>query len=510
MQPGNINNHELDDLLKTSFLELDANSEENSELMDKVSASVFAREWPESQLKESKAPSSKVLISKGPWIWYLSACLLVLGLSYGAWAYYKHEGSEATSASAKGEVPSANNLPAAASIQPDNVAAAGDMTALSDKASENNTGSKSIQSELEPAHNIVVYMPGNKQATGSEASDNNLVASAVSYSVSTGTQVTDTLPYPSPGSTDSIMGTQGEVAAQFTEKEKQEHDKNIQQMLDNIAGLRFQDYSKISVEDKNLNINTEFFLKRGEVTNKQYKLFLNDLLIHGKKIEYEIARPKPELIWTDAKDRNNKNFLVQYLKKSSYDDYPVVCISPEGMEMYCQWLKQEIEGYYKRNGRTVSLSVRLPYDTEWKYAASEGKRNHRYGTEKGKIRSKGIYLANFSEAQRKFVAEKDTVLAVDLKKKKESKDVPVTHRLSKNIFTAKEGDYPSYFNLSNMSGNVSEVVMVKGDKGNTLRTIGGNWNSQKAFLKINAPDEFGGKVYASPYIGFRPVIMINN
>lgn len=509
MQPGNhINNHELDELLKTSFLELDADCEENSELIDKVSASVFAREWPEAQPKNG-SPSSARVFRKGPWIWYLSACLLVVGLSYGAWTYYNHDHTMPENTTASKVNSPESNVFNMRSKQANGSNANLEIVTNAGE-SENGDLSQKIEHDIVPAHHVIAYTPVSPQNAGPETITHELLASTKSFSASAALPLTDTLPYPSPGSIDSILGPEGEAIAQFTEKEKQQHARNIEQMLGNIAGLRFQDYSKITVDDKSLNINTEFFLKRGEVTIKQYKLFLNDLLIHGKKIEHEIARPKPELIWTDPKDRNNKNFLVQYLKKSSYEDYPVVCISPEGMELYCQWLKQEIESYYKRSGRIVSLSVRLPYETEWKYAASEGKRNHRYATLKGRLRSKGVYLANFSESQRKFVAEKDTVLAVDLKKTRPVKDGQVTHKLSKNIFTSREGDYPSYFNLSNMSGNVSEVVMVKGEQVTTLRTIGGNWNSQKAFLKINAPDEFGGKVYASPYIGFRPVIMINN
>lgn len=506
MQPGkHIDDHELDDLLQTSFLELDPDSDENSELVDKVSASVFAREWPEVPMKSSSpSPSAKVL-RKGPWVWYLSACLLVVGLSYGAWAYYKHTNTAAENTTASTARLSQNNSPAASLVLVDNQAVDTETPTNPDESGNKNLSQKTGQSII-PAHKVMAYALVKQQITPLAIEP---PASTAPYSASTAMPLTDTLPYPAPGSIDSILNPKSEAVTQFTEKEKQQHAKNIDQMLGNIAGLRFQDYSKITVEDKNLNINTEFFLKRGEVTIKQYKLFLTDLLMQGKKNEYEIARPKPELTWTDPKDRNNKNFLIQYLSKAAYEDYPVVCISPEGMELYCQWLKQEIEGYYKRSGTTVSLSVRLPYENEWKYAASEGKRSHRYATDKGRIRSKGVYLANFAESQRKFVAEKDTVLAAD-HQARPVKDGQVTHKLSKNIFTSKEGDYPSYFNLSNMSGNVSEVVVVKGDGGTTLRTIGGNWNSQKSFLKINAPDEFGGKVKASPYIGFRPVIMINN
>lgn len=502
-----MNDHELDDLLKTSFLELDPDSDDSSELMDKVSASVFSREWPEALPKNGSQASSVQVGRTGPWVWYLSACLLVLGLSYGAWAYYKQEKETPEKPAASTATLSENITPAVNSALVNNLHA-GDEALANTGNAENSSQPHKTGRDAFFAHKLIAYAPAKEQNTSPGTAPVEPFASTP-YSTSSALPVADTLPYPAPGSIDSSVSPKGEAIAQFTEKEKQQHARNVDQMLGNIAGLRFQDYSKITVEDKNLNIHTEFFLKRGEVTIRQYKLFLTDLLMRGEKNEYEVARPKPERIWTDPKDKNNKNFLVQYLSKASYEDYPVVCISPEGMELYCQWLKQEIEGYYKRNGTTVSLSVRLPYENEWKYAASEGKSSHRYATETGRIRAHvgGAYLANFAESQRKFVAEKDTVLAAD----KPAKDGPVTHKLSKNIFTAREGDYPSFFNLSNMSGNVSEVVMTKDANGTTmLRTIGGNWNSQKAFLKINAPDEFGGKVQASPYIGFRPLIMINN
>lgn len=282
-------------------------------------------------------------------------------------------------------------------------------------------------------------------------------------------------------------------------------------MLSEMAGMHFTDYSKIEVSDKVPDITAEFYMKRTEVTMKQYKLFLNDLLLSGQNKAYEIARPKPENVWNDPKDKDNKNFLLMYFRKPAYNDYPVVCVPTAGMELYCQWLKREIEAYYKRNNKTISLTVRLPYENEWKYAASEGKKNHRYGTYTGKIKSwlwyKG-YLANFAESQAKFIAQGDTVVPVV--KKGRQKNTAVTHKLRQNMFTTKAGIYPTGYQLSDMSGNVSEVVVIKSDNNKKYRAIGGNWNSSRNFLRINAPDEFGGPVVPSPYIGFRPVIMINN
>ena len=109
-----------------------------------------------------------------------------------------------------------------------------------------------------------------------------------------------------------------------------------------------------------------FYISNKEVTNLAYREFLAWLKREGRLEEYEVARPKPELSPTTYD--TERAFFEQYLEHPAYENYPVVNITREGAELYCQWLTRV---WADRNpGRT--LEFRLPTELEWTYAALGG------------------------------------------------------------------------------------------------------------------------------------------
>jgi len=304
----------------------------------------------------------------------------------------------------------------------------------------------------------------------------------------------------------------------LTQEELLQHKKEMSAFKDNYAGQRIEDYALIKVDGKNIAIIKDLYMKEGEVSVKEYKLFLTDLLANGKASEYEIAKPKFDKVWTDKKDKKNKRLLLEYFKSEKYENYPVLCVSKEGIEMYCKWLQEQLQSFYTSKNEKIKFTVRLPEIQEWKFAASSGKKTYVYGTRNGKLKSPAwshhiifgrYWNANFIETQPKFVAKDDTL--DDSINEKKSKGPETTSRVSKESFThAIHSHINEKMQLYNMSGNVSEIVTYFDDSGKKMyRTIGGNWNSTKEFLKIEAEDEFNGNTNPSPYIGFRPVIIID-
>lgn len=113
--------------------------------------------------------------------------------------------------------------------------------------------------------------------------------------------------------------------------------------------------------------------------------------------------------------------------------------------------------------------------------------------------SRGMYLANFRQV---FEADlKDTVM--DGKRRAIGTitgSQGAAGGFTDNAMTTApvESYFPNGYGLYNMAGNVSEMLAEKG------RTKGGNWNSPGYYLRIDAPDEFGGQLMEpSPYVGFR-------
>lgn len=224
------------------------------------------------------------------------------------------------------------------------------------------------------------------------------------------------------------------------------------------SGVTIVDGDSVSVQS--------FYMQASEVTNGDYKLFLDDLQLNGLTEAYEVAQ-----VFSDKWNLPNtdmKKIAANYFTHDAYKHYPVVNITQEGARMYCKWLEQKFES----DG--FKVQVRLPEITEWQYAAKGGNEQSIYAWEGNTLRNKkGIYMANF-------------------KTEKLSEDGSYLTSISKSYF-------PNNYGIYNMCGNVTEWVS------DTAMSKGGNWGSDEAFLKIEAKQEFGNSTGASPYIGFRPV-----
>ena len=232
-----------------------------------------------------------------------------------------------------------------------------------------------------------------------------------------------------------------------------------------------------------------FFMQKGEVTNIQYKTFLFDLLIQGKKAEFQIAKPEQQL-WTELLGDEYKEMQDNYFSGEEWEDYPVVNVSREGALLYCKWLTEERRLYASTEMET---DFRLPTKVEWTMAASaDGKMMPYPWSGESTQNEEGCYLANF-DAPNSVVATKGSC---DL----QSDGAPVI---------ASTMTYnPNEFGLYNMSGNVAEMVQIKpsNDDRGEAGTAGGGWMNSAEEIKINAPDPYKGRTEGHPNIGFRVVI----
>lgn len=212
-----------------------------------------------------------------------------------------------------------------------------------------------------------------------------------------------------------------------------------------------------------------FYMLNAEVSNAQYRKFLVDLRAGGNEEMYK----------NDAIDSTQwllpnsslQELEAQYGTHKSFADYPVVNISQSAANDYCQWLGEQ----FKKQG--INAYVRLPLEVEWKYAARGGDPANIYAWKGEYTRNaKGLYLANY-------------------KTDKSADDGAYLTTITKSY-------NPNDYGLYNMCGNVAEWVQEKGS------TRGGSWMSDATSIRIDAPDEYAGKTGASPFIGFRPVVVL--
>lgn len=289
--------------------------------------------------------------------------------------------------------------------------------------------------------------------------------------------------------------TQGMSSFPFpklTEKEIEENHKNKRAMLKALSKKDSKFYSYIPSgtfvwkNDAKLSVQS-YYIAKFEVSNLEYRTFLFDLLIHDRKEEFLKAKPD-QVQWTMVVGEGAKPMETTYFSDKAFDDYPVVNVSREGAEMYCVWLSQERESYEgSKKGlfakeHVPANDIRLPYDSEWYYAASfpQDGRKFPFGD---KIQNQdSCYLANFRPSSNDAAADG-------------------------GLFTVKRDSYnPSAMGLYNLAGNAAEMVWVDYAKGKTQPgTMGGGWMSSEEALKLDASIRDAGVSKGHPNIGFRIV-----
>lgn len=88
--------------------------------------------------------------------------------------------------------------------------------------------------------------------------------------------------------------------------------------------------------------------------------------------KYEIPIYPDTLCWLrDFGYSNNEQMAVGYYNSPKYQNYPVVGVSWNQANAFCDWMtKQKINAYQAKNKMAEGGKCRLPTEAEWAYAAS--------------------------------------------------------------------------------------------------------------------------------------------
>ena len=222
----------------------------------------------------------------------------------------------------------------------------------------------------------------------------------------------------------------------------------------------------LQIDGNQKNIQT-FYMFETEITNRQYAEFLNYLLKNNRLDEYAICKID-SAGWNNALTFENA-YPQEYHLTAEFAEYPVVNISYEAANLFCDWLEDKLEK------KIPTVAVSLPTAYQWMYAAKGGKQDAEYPWENIDTGKKNDFeLCNYNSPN------DGTCLATNY---------------AKSYFANAYGLY-------NMSGNVAEMLIEKGN------TKGGSWNSTVVHMKIGSQDEYKGVSPPSSYIGFRPVAVI--
>jgi len=101
------------------------------------------------------------------------------------------------------------------------------------------------------------------------------------------------------------------------------------------------------------------------VTNKEFKDYLK---AKNKLADYKEQYPDTTQWMKKFPNSFNEPFVEQYFWHPGFNNYPVVNITKEAAEKYCEWLSEKYNSEEKRQYKKVVF--RLPTEQEWNQMAS--------------------------------------------------------------------------------------------------------------------------------------------
>jgi formylglycine-generating enzyme required for sulfatase activity len=177
----------------------------------------------------------------------------------------------------------------------------------------------------------------------------------------------------------------------------------------------------------------------------------------------------------------------------AYNNYPVVNVSREGAELYCEWLTEKVNSILNGGYKII---FRLPTHEEWLKSAKGKLQLASYSWGPYLVDAKGNAKCNYTRIGAECI-KRDSIgnYAVDLR------------GIVYNGFGDDHADltapvrsyWPNGFDLYNMNGNVAEMIADK------AVVAGGSWNDPGYDVRNESTKPYVG---AARNVGFRMVATV--
>jgi formylglycine-generating enzyme required for sulfatase activity len=265
--------------------------------------------------------------------------------------------------------------------------------------------------------------------------------------------------------------------------------KDDQKLRKNMIKALNENYAFIPADSL---VNHDFIIFKTEVSNLNYKEFLWDLKQSGDIEKWKIAQIDSAK-WS-TKNWSNKAYETYYHTHVAYNDYPVVNVSKEGAQLYCEWLTEKVNSTLKGSYKIV---FRLPTHEEWLKAAKGKLELASYAWGGYRLQNaEGAYMCNCISNGAECIARDSTgKYYIELEAYRN-----VNFSAGNNDVTAPVKSYwPNGYGLYNMNGNVAEMIADKDV------VAGGSWNDPGYDVRNESVKRYSG---AARNIGFRMVATV--
>jgi len=242
------------------------------------------------------------------------------------------------------------------------------------------------------------------------------------------------------------------------------------------------------VNEDTLSIQS-FYMLNHEVTNGEYQKFLKWIEVNGTEEEKASAAIRSDN-WNTEFKKGGLQYSKHYHTHEAYTNYPVVNVTFQAANLYCQWIEKEINGQLKEG----SIKVRLPSHAEFIRAGAGDDLEASYSWKDLHMRQpEGEFRANFLYVPQSRITKDEEgnfiVKPIDYGELNNSVDLTAP---SKSYWKFSYGFY-------NLNGNVAEMINEPGV------AVGGSCFNYGYDIRLQSRKEYDE---AASLVGFRPVFTV--